>query len=501
MSQIELRFDRPAATGTRGAGKAAFLFLALFSLPFLGVGVFTAYGTLTGEMAFEGAHGRAMMALFSLVFTGMGAGMLALALHRRKVAARRAEVKARYPGRPWMWRPDWASGRLRANPSLAVRVAWGVALFWNALSTPVLFAVPDEFRGGNHLILIGLLFPAVAFGMLVWAVRATIRWRKFGDSVLEMSRVPAVPGGRLEGVVRTGLPRQDTEEVRLTLACVNRVTTGSGKNRSTHDTILWQEEATVPRGSLGLGPRGVEVPVSIGIAPDQPGWRDANASNRILWTVRAEASVPGVDYDARFEVPVFDTGEAHRQAPAQRKPAPSPAPVAPPELSRGIAARINEEGLREFRFGPARNPGAAAGTSAFLALWLGAIVLQVELEAPILFPVVFGIFGVLIGLAAVDMWLSASKVIIHAAEIESRATILGIGRTRFLATDEIACVRPKVGMQMRYGTRGIPYWDLAVRSKEGAEKILARSIRSKREAEWLAGEIERVAGIRPSAVQ
>lgn len=497
MSQIELRFDRPAAPGPRGTGKATFLFLALFSLPFLGVGLFTAYGTLAGEMAFEGAHGRAMMALFSLVFTGVGAGVLALAVHGRKVAARRAEVQARHPGRPWMWRADWASGRLRANATLAVRVAWGVALFWNALSAPVLFAVPDELRGGNHLILIGLLFPAVGIGMLVWAVRATIRWRKFGDSFLEMSRLPAVPGGRLEGVVQTGLPRQDTEEVRLTLACVNRVTTGSGKNRSTHDTILWQEETTVPRGSLGVGPRGVEVPVSIGIAPDQPGWTDANPANRILWTLGVEASVPGVDYDARFEVPVFETGEARRQQSVRWTPAPQPTTAAPPELSRGVAIRSNEEGLREFHFGPARNPGAAAGTSAFLALWLGAIVLQVKLGAPVMFPIVFGVFAVLIGLAAADMWLSVARVIIHPAEIESRVTILGIGHTRFLATDEIACVRPKVGMQMRYGTRGIPYWDLAVRSKEGAEKILARSIRDKREAEWLAGEIERAAGIRP----
>jgi len=48
---------------------------------------------------------------------------------------------------------------------------------------------------------------------------------------------------------------------------------------------------------------------------------------------------------------------------------------------------------------------------------------------------------------------------------------------------------------MRYGTRGIPYWDLVVRSTGGEEKVLARSIRGKREAEWIADEIERAAGI------
>jgi hypothetical protein len=40
------------------------------------------------------------------------------------------------------------------------------------------FFLPAELAKGNRLALIGLIFPFVGVGLLVWAVRATLRWRK-----------------------------------------------------------------------------------------------------------------------------------------------------------------------------------------------------------------------------------------------------------------------------------------------------------------------------------
>jgi hypothetical protein len=68
----------------------------------------------------------------------------------------------------------------------------------------VLLIFPKEFFDkGNKLAVLGLLFPAVGAGLLVWAVRATLRWRKFGSSTFEMTTLPGVIGGPLRGTIHT----------------------------------------------------------------------------------------------------------------------------------------------------------------------------------------------------------------------------------------------------------------------------------------------------------
>ena len=71
----------------------------------------------------------------------------------------------------------------------------------------------EEYRAaleqGNRLALIGLLFPVVGAGLLVAAVRATWRERKFGVSVLELFVAPGDLGrvigrqGRTASALRT----------------------------------------------------------------------------------------------------------------------------------------------------------------------------------------------------------------------------------------------------------------------------------------------------------
>ena len=44
-----------------------------------------------------------------------------------------------------------------------------------------------------------LLFPAVGIGLLGWALRATLRYRRYGISRLELTTLPAPVGHALDG--------------------------------------------------------------------------------------------------------------------------------------------------------------------------------------------------------------------------------------------------------------------------------------------------------------
>ncbi len=240
-------------------------------------------------------------------------------------------------------------------------------------------------REGNRAALIALLFPAVGVGLLVWAVRATIRRRRYGTSVLELGTLPAVVGHALEGTLRTPAGLRPPEGFRVVLSCIRRVTSGSGRNRSTSERILWQEERRATASGVG-------VPVAFAIPTDATPSDPGRSDDRTLWRLEVSAEVPGVDYAAGFEVPVFRTAESAlprtetEQAVAARSAV--PADYRQPAGSRILVSRTRRG--TEIYFPPARNPGMAASLTVFTLIWAAAIWATIAFDAPLIFPIVFG---------------------------------------------------------------------------------------------------------------
>jgi len=284
--------------------------------------------------------------------------------------------------------------------------AWIFAALWNLVSVPAAVSgVRAALNAGNRVALIALLFPAVGVGLLVWAVRATLRYRRFGVSQLDLATLPGVVGHALEGTLRTPEGLRPVEGFRVVLTCIRRVTTGSGDDRSTSETVLWQEEQRVDG-------TGVTIPVAFAIpadaAPSDPG----QASDGTLWRLDVTADVPGVDYAASFEVPVFRTAESARPRtnPERAVAARSGVPAGyqqPP--GSPIQVSTTRRGT-EIYYPRARNPGAATGLTVFLGIWVAVIWATVRFDAPLILPVVLGLFGLLLLIAVLDQWLTVTRV-------------------------------------------------------------------------------------------
>jgi len=463
--------------------------LGLFLLPFAGVGVFAAVQMT--RMAAAGDWGQAaFFGLFAVTFGGVGfGGFAALVRGRRKVAELEAR-RARHPEAPWLWRQDWAAGMIEDGNRTAARFAWVFAAFWNLVSLPAgYFGARAALQQGNHAGLIALLFPLAGVGLLVWAGRISARLRRFGVSRLELETRPAAIGRSLAGTVQAPLALTPAEGFRVVLSCIRRVTNGSGDNRSTRENILWQEEQRVGgRPSRGAGGVTTAVPVRIPIPPDALPCDDGNPADVVLWRLEVSAQVPGVDYTSTFEVPVFRTEESDRprteaEAAAARALAEQAERFQPGPDCR-IRVTRNRRGT-EIVFPAARNRGAAVGLTLFLFLWLGATLATVLLGAPIVFPLVFGLFAVLLIWAVLDQWLGVSRVRAGDGTVSVASGLVTAGRERRLAAGQVAAVTTRIGMQ----AGGTPYYDVVVVRRDGRKVVAGRSIRDKREAEWVAGLI------------
>jgi hypothetical protein len=102
---------------------------------------------------------------------------------------------------------------------------------------------------------------------------------------------------------------------------------------------------------------------------------------------------------------------------------------------------------REFYFPAARNPGTALFTTLFMLVFNGVAVVTFHLHAPILFPIVFGLIGVLLVFGTFNLWLKSSRVTIDSTGVRVTKCWLVFSRTRQFSASDAARFATKTGMQ------------------------------------------------------
>ncbi len=466
--------------------------LALFGVPFAGFGVF-ALALSVREAQAAKLKQAAMLAVFGLVFSGVGFGLMAGAVFARRIQKALDEKRTRYPNQPWRWRDDWAAGVVRSTGRTTVFAFWLFTLFWNAVSSCVWFVVPAELAKGRRAAWVAFLFPAVGLLMLFGAIRATLSWRKFGQARFRSKSLPGTPGGILEGYIDLNSRLVATDGLRLQLRCVRRETRGSGKHRQTTDHTLWQDEKILGPGLPEHRPYCTSIPVFFRLPPDQPeSDRDDDSRRDLTWRLRASAKVAGPDLDVEFEVPVFKT-----DAPAVAADAPDPTakyqlPIDQVRLAGRSRIQVVDTygGAREFVFPAVRNLGAALGGAGFTIVWTGVVWFLLHARAPFIFPLVFGLFDVLLLWICAELWLRSSRITISPQEVTVTHRWLLLQSTSRIPAADVTGITTKVGMTS--GQRS--YYDLKLKRLNGRPVTLGTAVPSKVEAEWLAREMTAALG-------
>jgi hypothetical protein len=435
-----------------------------------------------------------LMLVFALVFGGVGFGFMIGAVVGQRIVTKEARLKADHPEEPWLWDHTWVGGRIKSGSKAK---AIGITIFatlWNLISLPPSFLIWDELAAGNRIILLVLLFPLVGIFMAIAAGRMWLQYFRFSQSLFEMRRFPGVLGGMLQGHILTGMKAAPEKGVRLTLSCIRKESSGSGKNRSTSERVLWQETDLIDRAHLAYTPHGWRIPVELGIPYDAgPASSTDDDDESVFWRLEASAVLPGVDYEADFKVPIFKTDDSDPEF--EREPRESSSVFSAAALEEelgavGIHVESTPAGGRRIVFSRGRNLGAAIGLTIFLAIWTGAIWLMLHFGAPIIFPIFFGVFELLLLYGAVDLWLTRRVIEINSVELAYSKGIFGPGKQTVIPAHEIVSIKPNRGMQS--GTK--LYYQIEVRSRGDEKHTIATQIGSLQLTRSLINEIEDTLG-------
>jgi hypothetical protein len=434
--------------------------MILFGAAFAAIGVFAGVNEAS-EALREGDPSKLWTSvLVGSVFVAFGGGLVALAIDARKAAEKRAGAENLHPEEPWMLREEWAQRRVPSQTGASAVVLWLFGLVWSAISAPLAWKLPEEIaRQGNPLGWLFAMFPLIGLGILVWAIRQSLRWRKFGSSALELKTLPGVIGGRVEATLQLSTHLEAPSGMQLALECIHKRSTGSGKNRSTHERILWQIEHTLPRAAFGQGLTGTAVPVEFSVPYGCQATRGTGSDDEVLWRVSARAEVSGVDYYTRFEVPVFETEESSEDVTGNDTiPELVMTSLGSAEALPGSKVRVEPWGAggRQFWFGPARNPIAASVTT-LATLGLATLTRSLNDQgAPWAVVLGCGFVAALSGLGAIVHWLGATRVRVETGKIQVTRGPLGVGRTRSWRSADLSRIAVRRGSQ--YGNN--LYWDL-----------------------------------------
>jgi hypothetical protein len=361
-------------------------------------------------------------------------------------------------------------------------------VIWNAFCIPMLWAVSSQEQPFVWLFVIAGAGLAIAAGVLTW------RWLRFGRTVFEQTTLPGRLGDRLRGTIQLRGRLLPQKGFRATLSCV-RFT--SGKNGV--EVTQWQEEGIVDTRHATVGPKGTAVPVDFPLPADGLPSRLPGEPSGIRWTLELSADVPGVDFAAAFEVPIFGNGDATaapRSTPATTASEPEVdlgpilRPEAPMRLDRerytpdspNRVLWLGAHGV-ELRIPPARNKGYAAFITLAAFIW-AFFAAFAWFGAPLLFGAVFVAAWFLLIFASLCAWLRRWRVVADASGLSVTSSILGIGWTRKVGASEIDKIEPRI---IAGGKR--PLYDLGIHRRGGRRITAVDGIRSKRESEWLCAAL------------
>jgi hypothetical protein len=467
----------------KSSGNLSITLAVLFLLPFCVIGVVAMVFAV--QALAEGDTERAgFLAIFGLAFGGAGFGFLAALLFGRRLVLKEQECKLQHPDAPWKWREDWAEGKVRSAGLPAVWAAWIFALIWNTVSSSLVFFIPQMLEEGNLPALIALIFPLAGLFLIYRAVRLTVqRWR-FGQSIVHLDTHPGVIGGRLSGTlaIPSGFPPDAKMTLRLT--CVHRQRTG-GRGNSTSESIVWQEEAP-PASVYGAG-GAATIPFSFAIPADAKPSDTSGEGTGILWRLSTSAQIPGVDYEADFDVPVF-AGAPGAQAyalaagPPGDVGVPSGSAATPGPLPEGLTVRPGPDGGTEFVLHRWRNVRVALGIASFTVLWTAVVVLMIVLGAPVFFPLVFGFFDVLLIWMIIHLWAGEMRVTIDPTGLTIHPRLPLLSSATTLPPGRVTDVRLSIGMQ----SGNAVFYNLELAGPGGTTVAVPAFLRNKRDAERVA---------------
>ena len=383
----------------------------------------------------------------------------------------------------WQDIGDWKDGRVRSGAKNLIWVSLLFGVAFTGISLPGVLAIPEEIGKGNYVVLVVLLFPLVGVCALALFIHSLIAWRKFGKTVVVMDPAPGSIGGDFGGYLDTRIRWSPELKMNITLDCQHLRTTGSGKNRSTKTSVVWQRQGIATLSPASAGTR-CEFRFDI---PDDLPQSEPASSNYHRWLLQLDCELPGVDFKRSFVVPVFRAAVPQRSSlDIQYVKDSSPLQQAPEDIVR---MRTTTQGL-EFYYPWYRHLWMGIMTTVIGTVFVIVGYFVGKQSGDILFPIAFGGMGgvcALIGLYVLGNTLTTT---VSEQGIRTVRNIFGVRFQRKATREDIQSLQRRIGSQMQTGSSMRVYYAIDAHTRDGRKITIADTLEGSRLADFVEDKIK-----------
>jgi hypothetical protein len=411
--------------------------------------------------------------IFVLLFGGVGFGLIYFGLRGRKV-----NTSPEVVDKPWLKNPDWKDGQVRSGAKTGMKFIWFFALFWNLVSAPLLFQLTDIWQEKGAVVLIALLFPLIGLGLLGWAIKMTLEWRKFGRTQMNMDPFPGSIGGDVAGEIFLNMRHDPAQVYEVTLSCLYSYISGSGKNRSRHEKVIWQDSGYA-RSAMDMVGAKLAFRFQVPAGLQETDEKEENEYH--LWRLNLHAEMDGVDLDRDFEIPVYATKETARKI-SVLSAKEQPVGIKPQTIESILP--ISKKGRHlQVHYPMFRKPLQSVGLLLFGAIFGGVSLFlwgQAEKEGIMLYFMasIFSLVSVGILFGGAYMLLNSLLVTLDGQRLTSRRSILGIPvSNKNIHYDDVLSVISKKGSTTQNGKKHVINYRI-VATHSGGEITLAEQLTS-----------------------
>ncbi len=403
----------------------------------------------------------------------------------REIVSQQSDVPGDVPAevdQTWRSNPKWAGGQIVDDPRSGQAVMWAFVAIWNACVWPVAILILVRNDLSKQPVALSILLLPLA-GLLVayGAFRQTLRHRRFGVSVLKLDSMPASPGTDVAGTITTPSSFNDAA-VQLHLFCTHRRITGSGEHQRTHESTLWEDEQEV-RSKTAMGKSGTSITFRFRLPANVPVSDIANSYDQRLWRISAKSQLPGMEYRAKFEIPVYriatSSGAMEEESLEPLRPLAESTHAKPAEP--GITTTKRIDGGWDIHFAAGRNKGAAGIVALIGFIFAGAAVGLGYFAHSYLFGAILGLIALAMAVGLWQMLLAQTQVTVSRGTIKVRKWSPVHGSTREWSADQIENITFKITSQV--GDK--PYYSIRIHLKDGDAKSAGSGISSKRDTRWI----------------
>jgi hypothetical protein len=367
---------------------------------------------------------------------------------------------------------------------------------WNAISAPIVFLMlPEIWQMRQWPALLALLFPIVGTWLLYRAVIKTLQRRRFGELRVALSPSPGVLGSVLTGSIE--LPERFGTDIafRVTLNCVHHRVTGRGRDSTTWESSVWQDQTTAQSTPSGRGTRLLfRLSTSNVTPPTEP-----ESDNHHYWKLRVHAELPGVNLDHSFEIPMVKGA-----VPAGANPVPAELRrTGAPEFSTRVV-RLSREGGAVVLYYPAfRSPRISLGLLLFGVLCLGsATFIYHAVEGPFalafggIFIGVFGLVGAGLALLGLYMLVNSLRVELSPRGVTTTRRAFGLKQIRQVTAEDVTGIERKITSQQSGGDEFRVRYTLYAMLRNGRKLAVGDDIPGPELAEYLSGVVRQALNLK-----